>query len=149
MKPHKPVTTSTIGRWIVSVLTASGVGAQFRAHSTRSAPVYQAIRAGIPVDTIYKQQVGVQSLYYQKKAQVEPKNLTKAVLSSEYTVASGDSHVTLNRTSCSQISQSVLLASCIVYLCPAFIYSVVYRVITNFYTKLVTRREFSYARYDY
>ena len=85
VKPHKPVTTSTIGCWIVSVLTASGVGAQFRAHSTRSAPVYQAIRAGIPVDTIYKQQVGVQSLYYQKKAQVEPKNLTKAVLSSEYT----------------------------------------------------------------
>ena len=35
LKPHKPVTTSTIGHWIVSVFTASGVGAQFRAHSTR------------------------------------------------------------------------------------------------------------------
>ena len=62
VKPHKPVTTSTIGRWIVSVLTASGVGAQFRANSTKSASVSQAIRAGIPVDTFYKQQVGVQSL---------------------------------------------------------------------------------------
>ena len=89
VKTHKPVTTSTIGRWIVSMLTASGVGAQFRAHSTRNAPVYQATRAGIPVDTIFQaagwRSKSVFEQYYQKKAQVEPKNLTKAVLSSEYT----------------------------------------------------------------
>ena len=53
----------------------------------------------------------------------------------------------LNRTSCSQISQSVsqsVLASlsCIVYLCPTF-------TLFNFYTKLVTQREYWHARYDY
>ena len=88
VKPHKPVTTSTISHWIVSVLTASGVD-QFRAHSTRSTSVSQAIRVGIPVDTSLQAagwcSKSVFEQYYQKKVQVEPKNLTKAVLSSEYT----------------------------------------------------------------
>lgn len=89
VKPHKPVTTSTIGRWIVSVLTASGVDAEFKAHSTRSASVSQAIRAGIPVDAILQaagwRSKSVFEQYYQKEVQMEPKNLTKAVLSSEHT----------------------------------------------------------------
>ena len=83
VKPHKPVTTVTIGHWIVLVFTVSGVDAEFKAHSTRSASVSQAISAGIPVDTILQaagwRSKSVFEQFYQKVVQVEPKNLTKAV----------------------------------------------------------------------
>ena len=41
-EPHKPVATSTIGHWIVSVLVSSGVDGKFRAciyYNTRSASI--------------------------------------------------------------------------------------------------------------
>ena len=80
VKPYKSITTPTIGCWIVSVLTASGVDAALRAHSTKSASASKAIRAGVPIDTIL-QAVGWRSKsvfeqYYQKDVQVEPKNIT-------------------------------------------------------------------------
>lgn len=54
VRPFKPVTASTVGRWIKKVLTDSGVGSEFSAHSTRSAASSAAARKGMPVDSILK-----------------------------------------------------------------------------------------------
>ena len=53
-KPYRPIGTSTIGRWIKTILGLSGVDTTtFKAHSTRSAAVSKANQM-IPVDTILK-----------------------------------------------------------------------------------------------
>ena len=53
-KPHNPIGVSTIGRWIKTVLTLSGIDTKiFSAHSTRSAAVSKADKS-IPTDTILK-----------------------------------------------------------------------------------------------
>ena len=66
------------------MLAASGVNGEFRAHSTRSASVSQAVRAGIPVDSVAGwRSKSVFEKHYRKEIQIEPKNLTRAVLSSE------------------------------------------------------------------
>lgn len=45
-KPHKEVTSSTIARWIKSVLIRSGITG-YGAHSTRSASTSAALEAGL------------------------------------------------------------------------------------------------------
>ena len=53
IKPYNPVTSSTIARWIKSVLTKSGINTDiFKAHSTRSATVSAAAKAGITTNDI-------------------------------------------------------------------------------------------------
>ena len=53
-KPHGPVGTNTISRWIKQVLTLIGVDTTvFTAHSTRPANVSKA-KTLVPVDTILK-----------------------------------------------------------------------------------------------
>ena len=53
IKPHKPVTSSTIARWIKSVLTKSGIDTNtFKAHSTRCAAASSAANAGITTNDI-------------------------------------------------------------------------------------------------
>ena len=37
MKPHKPVTSATIARWVKTVLSLAGIDGVFTAHSTRGA----------------------------------------------------------------------------------------------------------------
>ena len=52
-KPHNPVSTATIGRWLKEVLKRAGVDIQkFSAHSTRSASVSAAKTLNISVKTI-------------------------------------------------------------------------------------------------
>ena len=52
-KPHNPLPTATIGRWLKEVLKRAGVDIQkFSAHSTRSASVSAAKSLNISVKTI-------------------------------------------------------------------------------------------------
>lgn len=54
-KPHKPVSTNTISRWIKDTLSISGIDTSlFSAHSTRHAATSAAHRAGVNIDTIRK-----------------------------------------------------------------------------------------------
>lgn len=55
VRPYKPVTGSTIGRWIKDLLAEAGVNtAVFSAHSTRSAASSAAVAKGAPIDSILK-----------------------------------------------------------------------------------------------
>lgn len=52
-KPHHPVTTNTISRWIKTVLSDSGIDVSlFKAHSTRAASTSAAQANGLPIDSI-------------------------------------------------------------------------------------------------
>ena len=54
-KPHKAVSTDTIGRWIRDGLTRAGIDTvQFGAHSTRAASTSAAVSRGAPVDAVLK-----------------------------------------------------------------------------------------------
>ena len=55
VKPHKPVTTSTISRWLKSVLGKVGVDTSvFKGHSTRSACSSKVFSKGATIDQILK-----------------------------------------------------------------------------------------------
>lgn len=55
VKPYKPVTSSTIGRWIRSVMKSSGIDCEkYKAHSVRSASVSRAKNCQIPIQDIMK-----------------------------------------------------------------------------------------------
>ena len=50
VKPHGPVSSATVGRWIKQSLSDSGIDTQyFSAHSTRGAASSKAAAAGVPV----------------------------------------------------------------------------------------------------
>ena len=52
-KPHKPVTSETIGKWLKVILSKSGIDVNlFGAHSTRSASTSAAKLANIPITQI-------------------------------------------------------------------------------------------------
>lgn len=52
IKPHNPVTSSTIARWLKTLLQESGIDATFKAHSTRGASVSAAAMVGITTNDI-------------------------------------------------------------------------------------------------
>ena len=55
IKPHKPVTSTTIARWLRTVLEQAGIdSAVFGAHSTRGASSSAAARGGITTEDILK-----------------------------------------------------------------------------------------------
>lgn len=55
IKPHKPVVTTTISRWIKIVMKNSGIDVeQYTAHSTRSAISSKVKKFGVPVTEIMK-----------------------------------------------------------------------------------------------
>ncbi len=55
VKPHKPVSTATIARWIKSVLESSGIDTSvFKAHSVRGAATSHAFHSGMPLADILK-----------------------------------------------------------------------------------------------
>lgn len=55
VKPHKPVSSNTVSRWIKSMLREAGVDtSNFGAHSTRSAAASRAVVEGAPVDAILR-----------------------------------------------------------------------------------------------
>ncbi|KAI9550901.1 hypothetical protein GHT06_004520 [Daphnia sinensis] len=52
-KPHKPVTSSTIGRWIKEQLKEAGIDTSiFSAHSARGAAASKAMDRGVPIQSI-------------------------------------------------------------------------------------------------
>ena len=73
IRPHKPVTSSTIARWIKSVLTNAGIDtAIFKAHSVRSAATSAASEAGLSTSEIlaaadWSTESVFQKFYYKPK----------------------------------------------------------------------------------
>ena len=55
IKPHKPVTSSTVSRWIIEVLSLAGIDTEtFKGYSTRSASSSRAATQGVPLKEILK-----------------------------------------------------------------------------------------------
>ena len=55
IRPHTPVSTSTVGRWIKSVLSNAGIDISvFKAHSVRGAAVTNAYIKDVPVAEILR-----------------------------------------------------------------------------------------------
>jgi len=53
IKPHKPVTTATIARWVLYAMKCAGINVEeFKAHSCRSAAVTKARNKGISIKDI-------------------------------------------------------------------------------------------------
>jgi hypothetical protein len=56
VKPHHPVTTSSVSRWVKQTLSLAGIDTGiFKAHSTRSAATSKAYNSGVSVHDILKQ----------------------------------------------------------------------------------------------
>ena len=51
-KPHKPVTSTTLSRWLKEVIRQSGIKDIFGGHSVRSASTSTAKKAGLSIDII-------------------------------------------------------------------------------------------------
>ena len=54
IRPHHPVTSATIARWLKQVLKEAGVSDEFLAHSTRAKAVSIAFDKGVSVSDIMK-----------------------------------------------------------------------------------------------
>ena len=55
IKPHNPVSTASVARWILSVLKLSGINtAIFKTHSVMGAAATNAYLAGMPLPQILK-----------------------------------------------------------------------------------------------
>ena len=54
VRPFKPVSGSTVGRWIKSIMKEAGVDPIFLAHSARGVAASRAEKNGITIDTILK-----------------------------------------------------------------------------------------------
>ncbi|XP_045022886.1 uncharacterized protein LOC123466808 [Daphnia magna] len=54
-RPHRPVSSSTVGHWIKSCLNDAGIDtASFSAHSTRRVASCKAVLMGVPVDLVLR-----------------------------------------------------------------------------------------------
>jgi arginine repressor len=52
-RPHKPITSATVSRWLKEVIRLAGVKEEiFKGHSVRGASTSAAKRAGLSIDTI-------------------------------------------------------------------------------------------------
>ena len=55
MKPHNPISSSSVARWIVALLKSAGIDTDtFKPHSVRSASATAAASAGITTNQITK-----------------------------------------------------------------------------------------------
>ena len=53
IRPHKPVTSTTLGRWLRTFMSAAGIDSHvFKAHSVRGASTTAAANAFVPLSTI-------------------------------------------------------------------------------------------------
>lgn len=85
-KPHGPVSSQSISRWIRQMLNECGIDDEFGAHSTRHASTSQAAKKGIALDIInraasWSGESRVFANFY-KRPIVDPKAFANAVLSS-------------------------------------------------------------------
>ena len=54
-KPHRKVTSSTIGRWLKTIMAMAGIDVKtYRPHSIRAASTSKAFTAGVPISDILK-----------------------------------------------------------------------------------------------
>ena len=54
-KPHRKVTSSTIGRWLKTIMAMAGIDVKtYRPHSIRAASMSKAFTAGVPISDILK-----------------------------------------------------------------------------------------------
>lgn len=73
IRPHKPVSSSTVARWIKTALTSAGIDTGiFKAHSVRSAATSHASEAGVTTATIldaadWATETVFQKFYYKPK----------------------------------------------------------------------------------
>lgn len=52
-RPHRPISSSTLGHWLKSCLTDAGLSPDsFSAHSTRGAAASKAVPQGVPIETV-------------------------------------------------------------------------------------------------
>jgi hypothetical protein len=51
-KPHKPVTSATLSRWLKEIIALAGIEDIFKGHSVRGASTSAARRAGMGIGTI-------------------------------------------------------------------------------------------------
>ena len=54
VKPHLPVTSATIGRWLKDILRKAGVAPEFTGHSTHLTSVSIAFDKGVSIEDIMK-----------------------------------------------------------------------------------------------
>ena len=67
VKPHKAVSTQTVSRWILEVLSQAGIDTKtFSGHSTRSASSSKAKARGVPIGEILKRGFWSQSTTFEK-----------------------------------------------------------------------------------
>ena len=54
-KPHKKVTSSTVGRWLKTIMAMAGIDVKsYRPHSIRAASTSKAYSVGVPIQEIMK-----------------------------------------------------------------------------------------------
>ena len=84
VKPHGPVSKSTVSRWVKLVLDKSGVDIAFKPHSTRAVAASKAKLAGIPIETIMKtagwSSTSVFTQFYNKPIKDQSKTVQDGVL---------------------------------------------------------------------
>ena len=82
-RPHKPVSSMTIGRWIKLSLSEAGIDtAKFSTHSTRSAASSKAAK-GVPIDQILEKALWASESTFQrfyKRSIREEQDLSSIVL---------------------------------------------------------------------
>ena len=87
-KPHHPVTSATIARWLKQVLREAGVAENFSAHSTRATAVSVAFDKGVPISDIMKtadwsSDSVFKKYYYKPMISVNPCRFANAVLTND------------------------------------------------------------------
>lgn len=87
IRPHPPITTATIARWLKEVLQRAGVSQDFKAHSTRCASVSVAFDKGVAVADIMRTAdwslESTFSKFYYKPERSQSRAFGEAVLSSK------------------------------------------------------------------
>ena len=84
-KPHKPVSTNTIARWLKNVMAKAGIDTcVYKAHSTRAAATSAAKGKQVPIDTILStagwSSESTFARFYDKSIQDTAKNLGHELL---------------------------------------------------------------------
>ena len=88
IKPHKPVSPSTVSRWLGQVLAMAGINTEvFKAHSTRAASSSKAEVTGVSLTDIIKQgnwsQASTFQRFYRKSIKEYDSNFQSGILNKQ------------------------------------------------------------------
>lgn len=54
-RPHRPIGSSTLGRWVKACLSDAGLDpSSFSAHSVRGAAASKAVKQGVPIESVLR-----------------------------------------------------------------------------------------------